>query len=174
MFLIAGLTSYLLFHFYFQQRARYSYPTVEASIDSVYFSSYRPSGKDYTIQSANLAYSYAIMGSRYSGRSTAIDQYGELMTITSGTFDKQAVAELRNKSNVSVYYNPEDPSDSFITPEVNGGLLVGAIIGCLFSLLGLDFCSFLNFTGYLAFDLTDSLTFERQLGFNLSDFITIV
>lgn len=137
MFLIAGLTSYLLFHFYFQQRARYSYPTVEASIDSVYFSSYRPSGKDYTIQSANLAYSYAIMGSRYSGRSTAIDQYGELMTITSGTFDKQAVAELRNKSNVSVYYNPEDPSDSFITPEVNGGLLVGAIIGCLFSLLGL-------------------------------------
>ena len=137
MFLIAGVIGYVCYYFYAQQKAQYNYPKTTASIDSVYYRTSKASNESFYTTTAYVTYSYLVNGNSFNGSSVAEDKYGEELSITTGSFDKETIDWVKSQKTIEVYYNPGKPARSFIEPDVQWGWLVGAIISGLFSLLGL-------------------------------------
>lgn len=109
-----------------------SWPTVRGTILSSEISSSTDSDSDTTYTS-DIRYSYSVGGSPIEGSQVL---FGE-----GSTSDYDAVQKLVDrypeKSLVTVYYNPDDPTEAVLEPGFNAWLLLPLGIGGVFLLVGL-------------------------------------
>ena len=60
-------------------------------------------------------------------------QFGpEVLTLTGGSIDPK----YEPGASITVFYNPDDPSDSVLEAGLRPGALVGLVMGCILCLIG--------------------------------------
>jgi hypothetical protein len=108
-------------------------------------------GDTTTSYSARVAYTYQVGGQTYSGHNIA---FGFNPSYSSETKAQADAARYPVGSQVSVYYDPNKPSDAVLERQVSGSK-VGLILGIIFIVVGV--CIACPVMGVTLFSLLSSL-----------------